>query len=90
METILAQDIKKNVRVYIEANLVKFDEVNFLDSDNIFAKGFVNSLFAMKLLNHIESQFDIHIDDEDIEISNFSSIDNIIRLISKKKQIVEN
>ena len=88
MEKLLEKDIKSNVRGYIEENLIKFDEVDFKDNDNIFAMGFVNSLFAMKLLNFIEKQYVIQIDDEDIEISNFSSIDRIIKLVSKKKEVV--
>ena len=74
------------IRNYITSNLIVFDdEIDFTDNDNIFQKGFVNSLFAMKLLNFVENQFDIKVDDEDIEISNFSSVNNILNLIEKKK-----
>lgn len=76
---------RKRIREYIENNLVVFDdEATFSDSDNIFQKGFVNSLFAMKLLNFVEQEFEIKVDDEDIIITNFSSIDNIMKLIQKK------
>jgi acyl carrier protein len=79
-------ELKQKIRKFIESNLVVFeDEAEFSDSDNIFELGFVNSLFAMKLLNYVETEFNVTVDDEDIEISNFSSIDNIIRLINKKK-----
>lgn len=77
---------KKIIREYINNNLIIFDDQKtFLDSDNIFQKGFVNSLFAMKLLNFVETQFSIKFDDEDMQLSNFSSIDNIKKLITKKK-----
>lgn len=77
---------KNKIRKFIESNLIVFsDEAVFSDSDNIFELGFVNSLFAMKLLNFVESEFSIVIDNEDIDISNFSSIDNIMRLINKKQ-----
>ena len=41
-------ETKDKIRKFIESNLIVFnDEVIFSDSDNIFEKGFVNSLFAM-------------------------------------------
>ena len=81
---------KEKIRKYIEGNMIVFEDgVVFSDSDNIFKKGFVNSLFAMKLLNFVETEFDIKVDDDDIEIKNFSSINNIINLIKKKKEIEE-
>jgi len=78
--------VRAQIREYIGQNLTKFDdEANFSDSDNIFQLGVVNSLFAMKLLNFIETNFQIKLDDDDIEIVNFSTIDNMIGLIAKKR-----
>ncbi|MDP4181570.1 MAG: phosphopantetheine-binding protein [Bacillota bacterium] len=74
------------IRNYIEKNLTVYDEeVTFTNDDNIFEKGFVNSLFAMKLLNFVEQEFQIDISDDDIDLKNFSSINNIINLINNKK-----
>jgi methoxymalonate biosynthesis acyl carrier protein len=78
-------EMKQKIRSYIESNLVVFDDdAAFSDSDNIFKMGFVNSLFAMKLLNFVEVEFKITIDNEDIDISNFSSVDNIVALVNRK------
>jgi methoxymalonate biosynthesis acyl carrier protein len=80
-------EMNEKIRQFIISNLVVFeDEVEFSDSDNIFERGFVNSLFAMQLLNYVQKEFDIVVDDEDIDIANFSSVDNIVKLIQKKKQ----
>jgi methoxymalonate biosynthesis acyl carrier protein len=80
-------ELKEKIRKFIESNLVVFeDEANFSDSDNIFEMGFVNSLFAMKLVNYIEQEFGITVDNDDLEISNFSSVDRIIKYIEEKKQ----
>lgn len=79
-------ELKEKIRKFIESNLVVFeDEANFTDSDNIFAMGFVNSLFAMKLVNYIEQEFGITVDNDDLEISNFSSVDRIAEYIEGKK-----
>ena len=78
-------ELNKKIRAYIEANLVVFeDEAEFSDSDNIFKMGFVNSLFAMKLLTFVEKKFNIAIENDEIDIANFSSVDAIVALINRK------
>lgn len=79
-------ELKEKIRQFIEANLVVFeDEAEFTDSDNIFEMGFVNSLFAMKLVSYIEQEFTIEVDNEDLEISNFNSVDRIVGYVENKK-----
>jgi acyl carrier protein len=79
-------ELKEQIRKFIEANLVVFeDEAEFTDGDNIFEMGFVNSLFAMKLVSYIEQEFAIEVDNEDLEISNFNSVDRIVGYIENKK-----
>jgi len=76
---------RDKVRKYIEDNLIVFGEkVDFTDEDNIFVRGFVNSLFAMKLLTYVEQEFNLVVESEDMEISNFSSVNSIVKLIEKK------
>jgi methoxymalonate biosynthesis acyl carrier protein len=76
---------KEKIRQFITRNLTVFDdEVEFADSDNIFELGLVNSLYVMKLLQYVESEFDIVIENEDMDIKYFSSVDNIARLIERK------
>ena len=80
-------DVKKIIRKFIEVNLIIFDdEAQFSDSDNIFELGFVNSLFAMKVLNYIENEFNITVSNEDIDIKNFSSVENIVGFINRKRK----
>ncbi|MBN3526101.1 acyl carrier protein [Paenibacillus apiarius] len=82
-------EIKQKIRGFIESNLVVFeDEAVFSDDDHIFQMGFVNSLFAMKLLGYIEQEFGITVGNEDLDIANFSTLNNIVRLIEKHKQEV--
>lgn len=80
-------ELKEKIRKFIEDNLVVFeDEADFSDSDNIFEMGFVNSLFAMKLVSYIEQEFSIEVDNDDLEISNFSSVDRIVGYVENKKE----
>ncbi|MCX6580236.1 MAG: acyl carrier protein [Candidatus Aminicenantes bacterium] len=79
-------ELKEQIRKFIESNLVVFeDEAEFSDSDNIFEMGFVNSLFAMKLVNYIEENFSIQVANDDLEISNFNSVNRITEFIGNKR-----
>ena len=79
-------ETKERIKAFIEDNfIIDDDSVEFTYTDNIFAKGFVNSLFAMKLVSFLEREFNIEIDNDDLDISNFSSVDNIINFIDRKK-----
>lgn len=55
------------------------------DSDDIFASGQVNSLLAVQLIAWLEKDFSIAIGDEDLQLSNFSSVDAIEAFISRKQ-----
>jgi len=82
-------ELNNKIRAYIQSNLIVFDDdATFSDSDNIFKLGFVNSLFAMKLLNFVENEFGIVVDNDDINIANFSSVDNIVSLVERKSKKV--
>lgn len=56
------------------------------DSDDIFALGLVNSLFAMQLVNFCEQKFDIEITPENFELDNFRSINAMVALIERSRR----
>lgn len=54
------------------------------DGADIFALGFVNSMFAMQLVTFVETTFGITVEDEDLEIDNFKSVNAIVNLVERK------
>lgn len=52
--------------------------------EDIFALGFVNSMFAMQLVLFVEQEFQIAIENEDLEFENFRTINSIANLIERK------
>ena len=56
------------------------------DGADIFALGFVNSMFAMQLVTFVETTFGITVEDEDLEIDNFKSVNAIVDLVGRKTQ----
>ena len=53
--------------------------------EDIFALGFVNSLLAMQLVAFVEKEFGVRVEDDDLDLDNFRSINAISALIAKKK-----
>lgn len=81
-------EVREKIRQFITANFIISNEeadILFEDHENIFSLGFVNSMFAMKLLNYIESEFGFRVDNDDIIIDNFRSVDNMVLLVNKMK-----
>ena len=78
-------ELNNRIREFINENLLVFDdEAEFSDSDNIFELGFVNSLFAMKLVTYVENSFKIKVENSDLRLDNFNSVDNIVKFINNK------
>jgi acyl carrier protein len=74
------------IRHFLLAHLLAFDEdLKIEDGENIFESGFVDSSFAMQLVIFLEEEFKITINDEDLDLVNFSTINRIVQFIKRKK-----
>lgn len=81
-------ELKEQIRDFIDDNLnIYEDDLHFSDNDNIFALGFVDSLFALKLVTYIEKEYAIKVENEDLSLTNFNSVDNIVDFIQAKLAI---
>jgi acyl carrier protein len=73
----------------VKAFLTRFFRKHELEDDeDIFALGFVNSLFAMQMVMFLEKEFGIRIENEDLDLENFKSINTILKLIERKMNVV--
>ena len=72
-------------RLRIKDFLSRFFKSHDLQPDeDIFALGFVNSLLAMQLVAFVEKEFGITVEDQDLDLDNFRSVDAIARLVERK------
>jgi methoxymalonate biosynthesis acyl carrier protein len=53
--------------------------------EDIFNAGFVNSLFAMKLVVFLEKEFSLAVGPEDLDLANFRSIAAMTRFVERKR-----
>ncbi|HEV2150486.1 MAG TPA: acyl carrier protein [Longimicrobiaceae bacterium] len=75
------EDNKTRIREFIGRH-VRGHELQ--DDEDIFATGFVNSMFAMQLVQFVEQAFGITVENEDLEIDNFRSVNAIAALVERK------
>jgi len=75
------EQIRKSVAAFIRRG----SRSNSIDNDtDIFASGYVNSLFALEIIVFIEREFSVAVVDEDLELANFRSISAISAMVERK------
>ncbi|MFZ0322443.1 MAG: acyl carrier protein [Candidatus Sulfotelmatobacter sp.] len=77
-------DAKEKIKAYFARF---FRNADLRDDTDIFATGFVNSLMAMQLVMFVEKEFEITIENEDLDLKNFNSINAITGLIKRRASI---
>jgi acyl carrier protein len=58
------------------------------DNKDIFALGYVNSLFAMQLVLFVEKEFGLSLEPEDLDLERFRSIATITELVAAKSAVL--
>jgi methoxymalonate biosynthesis acyl carrier protein len=75
------EETKAKIRTFLERHL---RNNHFRDDEDFFAEGFVNSLFAMQLVMFVEKEFNVAVEDQDLDISNFNSVNAISGFLDGK------
>jgi len=79
--------MREKIRALVESNLNIFhSDVQFGDDDNIFRKGFVDSLFAVQLIAYLEQEFGITVSNKDLDINNFHSVNKMVSFVERKRR----
>lgn len=62
-----------------------FDAQALTDDEDIFATGFVNSMFAMQLVQFVESEYGITVDSDDLDLDNFRTVSSLAAFVERKQ-----
>lgn len=76
------EKITETVRVFLSQFI---SETNIDEDQDLFESGLLNSLFAMQLVIFLEKEYEFQIGNEDLNISNFKSLNAITTFVMKKK-----
>jgi methoxymalonate biosynthesis acyl carrier protein len=74
-------DTKQRIREFVSRF---FRGHELADGEDMFATGYVNSMFAMQLVQFVEQAFGFEVESEDMEIDNFRSIDALAALVARR------
>lgn len=72
---------KEKIRTFL-LSVIRSSDLQ--EDDDIFALGFVDSLFAMELVLFVESEFQITVEKKDLDYENFKSINAVTSLVERK------
>ena len=78
------KEAKTRIKKFISQH---FNNYELHEDEDIFNLGFVNSMFAMQLVLFIEKEFQVTIENEDLDFENFRTINSIVSLLKNKTDI---
>lgn len=74
--------VKPQIHAFVDGF---FGEMSLGDDDDMFATGYVNSMFALQLVQFVEGEFGITVDSDDLELDNFRTVSSIAGFVERKK-----
>jgi acyl carrier protein len=72
------------IREFISA---RYPQADIGADEDIFALGYVNSLFAIELVRFVERAFDIAVPETEMRMDNFRTIDSIAALVRREAAV---
>jgi acyl carrier protein len=83
------QPIELQIRDFINDNFLFGQGTDRLTSqDSFLEQGIIDSTGVLELVTFIEDRFAIHIEDSELVPQNLDSIDNLLRFIERKLEVV--
>jgi acyl carrier protein len=79
-------DVRADMRAYLQENfLYMHPNVELTDEDDFLAKGIIDSLGFVELVEEVQSRYGLTIEDVEITEENFGSINAIAEFVSSKR-----
>lgn len=82
MDARTSNDVKPRTRQFL-ARFIRNHDLG--DDEDIFALGFVNSLFAMELVMFVEKTFGVEIQRDDLDLDNFRTVNALTAFVERKR-----
>jgi acyl carrier protein len=75
---------KELVKNFIVENFLFGDEEKIKDDTDFFRSGIIDSTGIIELVGFIESSFPVKVEDEELVVNNFSSLNNVSAYLDRK------
>ena len=78
--------VADELREYIESDVMEPGlGVSLTNEPRIWDEELIDSMGIMTLIAHIESEYDVAVDPEDVDVANFSSVNAIVAMVESKQ-----
>ena len=78
--------MEREIIKYIETELLTGQKKTTVSEEtDLLSSGLIESTSMMKLIAHLESEYDVHIPYEDMIIENFMTVRDMARYLGEKK-----
>ena len=78
-------DVKAQLRTFIEDNFLYLrPDTQLADGDDLLARGILDSLGFVELVEEVQARHEIAVADDEITEQNFGSIDAIAAFVARK------
>jgi acyl carrier protein len=74
-------DTRQRIKAFLSKHIKATD---ISDEANLFEQKLVNSLFAMQLVTFLEKEFELVIENEELNLENFKSVNAIVAFVERK------
>ena len=79
-------DVRRQLRAFIEDNFLYLHPDSELDDgDDLLARGVLDSLGFVELVEEVQASYGVVVDDVEITEDNFGSIDAIVGFVDRKR-----
>jgi acyl carrier protein len=73
-------DAQHRIHEFVQSRIPR---ATVIDDEDIFAIGFVNSLFAMELVIYLEKEFDLVLPNDELKLDNFRTVTAMAALVER-------
>ncbi len=79
-------DVRVELRTFIEDNFLYLRPgIELTDGDNLLARGILDSLGFVELVEEVQTRYAIAVEDDEITEDNFGSIEAISGFVARKR-----
>ena len=78
--------VADQLREYIKNDVIEPGSITQLTNDTqLWDEELIDSMGIMMLIAHIESEYDVDVEVEDVDVENFKSVSKIAALVERKQ-----